>query len=141
MPGRHHLRTDQRQRTDHGAAEHRPQELGHPEPIENGLAQRDAAHQRNAEEGGQQPYGGGNEEVLASDPRLRGNDDKMRGSERIRGKITDNGGDRHRREAENRIAPDDHLERIESAAERGAKGAGDPGGGPAADQNAQVAAP
>ena len=44
------------------------------------------------------------------------------------------------REAKYGIAPDHDLERIEGAAERSAKRAGDPGGGSAADQNAQIAA-
>jgi hypothetical protein len=62
--------------------------------------------------------------------RLPGGDPEMRGRQRIRGQIANDGSARHGGEAEHRVAPDHDLESIKSAAERSAKGAGNPGGRP-----------
>ena len=105
------------------------------------LADRDPAHHRDADQGRKQPESARGDEVVRDDAGGLGRDDaELHRRQRPGDEIADQCRDPDRRQARGRVIADDQLESVERAGKGRAKGAGDAGGGPAADQDTQVAA-
>ena len=110
--------------------------------FQQGLAQGNAAHERNAESGGGEPDRACDRKVAAGDAgHVQGSDPERGGVEQVGDDIADQRCKPHRRKARDRIAADDELERIECPGQRCPERAGDRPRCSASDQDPQIPAP
>ena len=101
---------------------------------------RDAAHEKNAERRRQQAKRGGEHEIVAGDGHRLGRHHAEVGAATSAPPEIRPAPRCRPAPGRRRIAADDQFEAVKRAGERRAEGAGDAGGGAAADEDAQVAA-
>ena len=93
MAGREDLRADARQQADDQAAKSRSQEGRQPQPVQQAFAQRDAAHDRDADRSPRNADCARNRKILTADVRhVQGPDPERAGLEDVGHEITDERG-------------------------------------------------
>ncbi len=141
MPRRHHLRRQQGEQPHHQTAQRRAQRRPDPGLRQKRLAQRDAAHDGDAEQRRQHPEHCGDGKVMPEDVADRSDADAERQHRKRMGdEIAGDGGDADRGQAGRGISADHEFKGIERAGERCAERARDRGRGAASDHDALVGA-
>src|SRR5271166_3709810 len=142
MPRRKNLRALPCEQTDDEAAKSRPQEYRQGEPVQQCLAERHAAHDRDAGGSPGKAYAARNGKIAGGDlGHVQGSDPERSWLKQVGNEIAHQRSHSDGSKAGGGVAADDQLECIECAGDRGTERAGNGAGGAAADEGAQIAAP
>ena len=142
VPGGKDVRGHQGHGAEHDATHDRLQVGWQPAPAEQGLDQRDAAHDRDPDDGARQRQEQQGDDAVPVDREIGREltDEAALDTDGSRHENPGDGRRDHRREAERRVGADDELKRVERPRERCPEGRADCTGRAGADEHAQVRA-